>query len=182
MKYDIARAASEYEESNKSKYLRSAERDMSHLPEVTENFKEGAMAHLRDAKEAYTNNQYHEAYREALWCCENALKAVLVKASMFDPNPPHRGGDRHHDTWNLFQKIKNKKILPKDVISKIDPSVYNLNTIDLSTDNKHADSVSGPTFIGDLRYFDLKPFVNPFDAKDKVDRVENLMLILQNYI
>lgn len=50
---------------------------MSSLPEAQPNFREGAIANLRDASLALNNKLNETAFIKAVWSGENILKAVL---------------------------------------------------------------------------------------------------------
>ena len=153
---------------------------MSSLPEYDENYAEGALSNLDTAKKALQSGIDNVAFHRALWCGENVLKAVLVKAGKFDPT--HRG-DKHHHGWTHFQKIKRLGILPNSLLPTVESTVYDLFTVDISSGIRHANSAApNRSIIGDLRYLDESKFVSKSDAVNEVTLAEKLVTMLQSYM
>lgn len=153
---------------------------MFNLHEYDENYAEGALSNLRTSKKALQSEIYNVAFHRALWCGENVLKAVLVKAGKFDPTPR---GDKHHHGWSHFQKIKRLGILPNSLLPAVENTVYDLFTIDINSGKSHANSTApSRSIIGDLRYIAEDRFVKKSDGIVKVTLAEKLVTMLQSYM
>ena len=121
-----------------------------------------------------------DAFDRSFGCCENVLKAVLVKAKKFDLRS--RVGDKHHHCWKLFQKIKGLNIVDNNKIPKIEQTLENLLTINISSGSEHVNaSHTSRSRVPDLRYIDLTQFVSLNDAQEKVDLADRLVRLLTGY-
>jgi HEPN domain-containing protein len=148
-------------------------------PEAKENFKEAAFSNLKSAQEALIKGLFPDAYNRSFWSGENALKRVLEKAGQYVSRPPPHG-DRRHEGWQLWLKIRDKKIITHD-IPKIEKIVYHLFDINLSNGVEHVDCApTGTDQLGKQRYVDQSRFINEKDAKEKVELAEQLLVLLNS--
>jgi len=110
-----------------------------------------AYGHLRSARANVQIGEYDTAYREALSSGEIALKAVLVKAGCYVDKPKSAGGDRHHESPTLAEKIRSHGIIPQPLADDIVDLAYQLDRVDLtSPTGDYANCAMGQ--VGDLRY------------------------------
>lgn len=152
---------------------------MSDLPEASENFAEGTLSNLDTAKKALDEGLYDVAFVRSFWCCENLLKAILVKEEKFDTG---KGGDKHHNCWRLYQKIKGLNIIDENKISTIEHVLVDLVTINISSGSSHINSShDGRSKVGDLRYDDLNKYVDLNDVREKVELANQLVSLLTGY-
>ena len=152
---------------------------MTKLSEATENYAEASISNLNSAKKALNAGMDTDAFVRSFWCCENVLKDVLVKAKNFDSC---RGGDKHHDSRKLCQKIKSLNIIDTMKIPIIEETLENLLTINISSGTQHVNSShTDRSRVGDLRYIDLNKFVSLNDAQEKVDLADQLVSVLTGY-
>lgn len=102
-----------------------------------------------------------------------------MKTNKFDSN---RGGDKHHDCWKLFQKIKSLKLIDHQKIPKIEKTLEDLLTINIFSGSEHVNgSHTSRSRVPDLRYIDLTKFVSLNDAREKVDLADQLVTLLTGY-
>ena len=101
-----------------------------------------------------------------------------MKAKKFDST---RGGDKHHDCWKLYEKIKSLNIVDNK-IPLIEKTLENLLAINISSGSQHVNtSHTDRSRVPDLRYIDLTKFVSLNDAQEKVDLVDKLVSLLTGY-
>ena len=152
---------------------------MSNLPEATENYAEATISNLDSAKKALVSGLEGEAFVRSFWCCENLLKAVLTKATKFDSE---RGGDKHHHSWKLYEKIKSHHLVDSEKIPLIENVLIDLLTINISSGQMHVDTAhNGRSRVGDLRYIDLNKYVSLNDAQEKVILADKLVSLLSGF-
>lgn len=156
---------------------------MSKLPEAKENFNEATYSNLETSKKALNAGIDNVAFRRAIECGENVLKAVLQKAGKFKPAPPRQKGDWIHEGWTLFQKVKREKILPLKLNLTVENLVYDLFDLDVSSKSEHVDCApTGSNKLGRMRYLDDRKFIGRDDAQEKISVAEELVDILQPFI
>ena len=156
---------------------------MSILPEAKENFREATYSNLETSKKALNAGIDNIAFRRAIECGENVLKAVLQKDGKFIPAPPRQNGDWIHEGWVLFQKVKREKILPPQLNLAVENLVLDLFDLDVSSQSEHVDCAStGSNKLGIMRYLDDRKFIEREDAQEKIRIAEELVNILQPFV
>lgn len=153
------------------------------LPEYEEDYKKGVYANLTTGKKALESGLPGVAFVRALWTCENALKAVLVKSKKFIKKRPPEG-DLHHDCWKLFLKIQEKGILPHGIRDEVHDTIYDLLWVNIKnkTGNTHMNTAPPQTgkLIGDIRYLDLDEYIIQPYAAEKIAKASRIVELLES--
>lgn len=153
---------------------------MSHLPEAQDDFIRATQYNFRTANKEFQDGNDSVAYRYAMEFVENALKVILVNNCLYIDRPKWQGGDRHHSSEDLWNKIKQNNLINPSDEKRLNIILPGLFKVDISSQSEHIDCASEQT--PGFRYKDMDDFVNHNNAKDKIDLMNQAMNILQKYL